>query len=221
MKRCILSLALCAGLLGGMTAASAASAYDEGIEYQRISPAQPTRNADKIEVVELFWYGCPHCHQLEPELKQWLKNKPADVDFVRLPAILGPSWELMARAFFTAELLGVADETHEALFEIIHKKRDRSIHSIKGLEAFFADHGVDAEKFNATFNSFAVATKLNQARLMTRRYGINGVPTLVVNGKYRTTARIAGADAGGDEVVDHLVAQERKQTAKNADATQP
>lgn len=217
MKRCILGLALCVGLLGGMGAASAAS-YSEGIEYQAIKPAQPTRNPGKVEVVELFWYGCPHCHKLEPELSRWLENKPADVDFVRMPAILGPSWELMARAFFSAELLGVADETHEALFEIIHVKRDRSIHSIKGLEAFFADHGIDAERFRSTYNSFAVATKLNQARLMTRRYGIDGVPALVVNGKYRTTASIAGGDAGMLKVVDHLVAQERTQASSTANS---
>lgn len=208
MKHWLTKLALCAALLGGAAPAWSQD-YDEGIDYQRVTPPQPTRSADKVEVVELFWYGCPHCHQLEPQLHAWLERQPDHVEFVRLPAILNPGWELLARAYITAELLGVVDQVHTPLFDRIHVKRDSKLQNEDGLAAFFAEHGVDEDKFRATFHSFAAMTRVNQAKLMTRRYGINGVPSMVVNGKYRTSANLAGGSHSGLlRVVDHLVAQE-------------
>ena len=210
IKHWLGNLALCASLLLG-AAPTWAQGYDEGIDYQRVSPAQPTRSADKVEVVELFWYGCPHCHQLEPFLHEWLERQPDHVEFVRLPAVLNPNWEFMARAYITADLLGVVDQVHIPLFERIHAKRDNRVHSEDGLAAFFAEHGVDEQKFRATFHSFATMTRVNQAKLMTRRYGINGVPAIIVNGKYRTSAGLAGGThAGLLRVVDHLIAQEHE-----------
>jgi thiol:disulfide interchange protein DsbA len=210
IKHWLTNLALCAALLGG-AAPTWAQEYDEGIDYQRISPPQPTGSTDKVEVVELFWYGCPHCHQLEPELHAWLERQPGHVEFIRMPAILNPSWELLARAYITADLLGMVDQVHTELFDRIHVKRDRSLNGEDGLAAFFAEHGVDEEKFRATFHSFATMTRVNQARLMGRRYGINGVPAIVVNGKYRTSASLAGGTHQGMlRVVDHLIAKEHE-----------
>jgi len=182
--------------------------YQEGKEYLLLSPQQPTSTGDKIEVVELFWYGCPHCYELEPEVQAWLKNKPGDVELVRMPAVLGQRWELLAQAYYTAELLGITDKIHPALFAAIHDKHMK-IDDEAALQAFFVDQGVSAEDFKKTFNSFAVAVKMNNSRQMTRRYKITGVPTIIVNGKYSTGAKLAGSNQALFEVVDYLVEQER------------
>jgi thiol:disulfide interchange protein DsbA len=182
--------------------------FEEGVKYQRIANPQPTSTADKIEVLELFWYSCPHCYQLEPEVEAWLKNKPDDVEFVRMPAVLGPSWELLARAYYTADLLDASDKIHVPLFERLHKERKR-IRNADELRAFFVEQGVSAEDFDNTFSSFAVITKTNRAKQARNMYGISGVPALVVNGKYLVTAKLAGGNKQMLEVVDYLVGQER------------
>lgn len=207
MKNWLLGLALCAGMIG-VPALSTAQGFDEGIEYQLVTPPQPTSTQGKVEVLELFWYGCPHCYQLEPYLEKWRKTKPEAAEFVRMPAILGPSWEPLARAYYSAELLGVLDKVHGALFDRIHKEHDRKLNSEDRLADFFAEFGVDKDKFHSTYNSFAVATKVSQARMMTRRYGINGVPSIIVAGKYRTSASIAGGNEGMLKLVNELVARE-------------
>ena len=185
-----------------------AKEYQEGKEYVLLTTQQPTSTGDKIEVVELFWYGCPHCSELEPQVQAWLKRKPEDVELVRMPAIVSPRWELLAQAYYTAELLDITDKIHPALFEAIHKKHMK-INDEAALQAFFVDQGVSADDFKKTFNSFAVAVKMNNARQMTRRYKITGVPTIIVNGKYSTGASLAGSNQAVFEVVDYLVEQER------------
>jgi len=186
------------------------AAAKDGVKYQTIANPQPTADAGTIEVLELFWYGCPHCYQVEPEIEAWLKTKPEDVTFVRMPAVLGPTWELGARAFYTAELLDVTDKIHTPLFERLHKEK-KPLRSAADIKAFFVKRGVSAEDFDKTFNSFAVITKTNRAKQARDIYGITGVPTLVVNGKYRTTAKLAGGNKEMLEVVDVLVEQERNE----------
>jgi thiol:disulfide interchange protein DsbA len=182
--------------------------YKEGSNYLRLSKPQPTSTADKIEVVELFWYGCPHCYDLEPHITEWLESKPDDVEFVRLPAIVGPRWEPLAKAYYTAEVLGVLDKTHSALFEAIHEKKQKFTNE-EQIKKFFVAQGVSGADFKNAFNSFAVSVKMNNAKQMTRRYAITGVPTLVVNGKFSTSGKLAGGETGILKVVDYLVAQER------------
>ena len=193
-------------------AATAALAQDymEGAEYKKLANPQKTASADKIEVVELFWYGCPHCYYLEPHVKKWQASKPEDVEFIRLPAILGPSWELLARAWYTADLLNVTDTIHPALFEEIHDHK-KKFTKPDAVRRFFLARGVSNDDFDKTFNSFAVAVKVNNARLMTQRYAITGVPTMIVNGKYSTSASLAGGNPEVMQVVDFLVQQEREQ----------
>lgn len=189
--------------------ACAAENFTEGKEYTRLSAPQPTSSEEKIEVVELFWYGCPHCYHLEPFVENWLKNKPVDVEFVRLPAILGPGWELLAKGYYTAELLGVLDNIHRPLFDAIHEQKIK-INDESALRAFFMKQGIPAADFDKTFNSFAVAVKVNNSRMMTRRYAITGVPTLIVNGKYSTgPSMVNNGNAGVMSVVDYLVGLER------------
>lgn len=196
-------------LIGFWLVAAQAADFQEGKEYIRLSTPQPTTNPDKIEVVEMFWYGCPHCYHLEPYVEEWLHTKPDDVEFVRMPAVLSPRWELLARAWYTAELLGVTDKIHKPLFDAIHQEHHR-INSVEDLKQFFVDHGVPPEEFDQTYNSFGVAAKINRAREMTRRYGVRGVPTLVINGKYRTSASEAGGQKQMFEVMDYLIEKERK-----------
>lgn len=188
--------------------AAVAGDYMEGAEYLRLAKPQPTSVAEKVEVVELFWYSCPHCFYLEPNISKWLENKPDDVEFLRLPAVLGKGWELLGKAYFTAELLGVVDKIHVPLFEAIHVKKQK-FRDVAAIEDFFVSHGVDRKDFKNTFHSFAVAIKINNAKLMTRRYAISGVPTLIVNGKFSTSASIAGSNEDVIKVVDFLIEQER------------
>lgn len=191
-----------------LTAALAAGQFIEGEDYLRLPRQQPTSTPDKIEVVELFWYGCPHCNDLEPYIARWLKNKPADVEFVRMPAIFGERSKPLARAYYTAELLGILDKTHEALFKAIHEQKQK-LNTEAEIQQFFLDQGVSEEEFKKVYNSFAVAIKMNNAELMTRRYAITGVPTLIVNGKFSTSGSQAGTHARILKVVDYLVARER------------
>jgi len=203
--RCLLVLILPFALAGP----SLAAGYTEGKEYVRLANPQPTNNAEQIEVRELFWYGCPHCYRLEPYLDKWLESKPDDVDFVRTPAIVGPPWQLLAQAYYTSEYLGVTDKTHNAIFDTIHKDRKKIV-APEDVKAVFLDAGVSAEDFDKTFNSFAVSVKVNNARLLTKRYAINGVPTVIVNGKYSVSASSAGSNQNILKVVDYLVEQERR-----------
>jgi thiol:disulfide interchange protein DsbA len=210
-----------------ISTAWAAADYVEGTQYTRLASPQPTSAPDKIEVVEMFSYACPHCFHMEAELEQWLKAKPDDVVFVRLPVVFRPEWELLAKAYFTAEILGVLDKTHEALFEAIHVKNQR-FPDEAAMQAFFVSQGVSAEDFKKTFDSFEVDMKVRNAKDMTRRYAITGVPTFIVNGKFSTSASLAGNNEKGLsvkelnektlEVVDYLVEQERE-TGKPASTT--
>jgi thiol:disulfide interchange protein DsbA len=199
------------------TAAQAAE-YTAGKEYEVLANPQPTSSGDKIEVVELFWYGCPHCYRLEPYIEKWQAGKAEDVEFVQMPAIIGPPWELLAKAFYTAEFLDVKDKVHPALFDAIHKDH-KKLNSEAAVQALFVAQGVSEADFRNTFNSFAVSVKINNARLMTKRYAISGVPTIIVNGKYNTSGSLAGSNENIIKVMDYLIDQERQAAAAAAAVT--
>ena len=198
-------------LLTALLSNVATAAIDEGIEYKSISPAQPTITKNKIEVVELFWYGCPHCFHFEPNLKKWLAEKPDNVVFYRVPAVFNPTWALHARAFYTAKSLGLFDngkmEFHEAMFNEIHNKK-KHLHTKKDVQKIFTKLGVAAEDFTNTFDSFAVNTKVNRAATLSKRYQLDGVPTIIVNGKYRTDGPMAGGRKGIIKVLNFLIKKE-------------
>jgi len=160
-------------------------------EYEMINPPQPTTSKDKVEVVELFWYGCPHCFTLEPYVERWLKRKPENVKFVRMPGMFRPSWEIHGRAYYTAEVLGVVDKVHKPMFEAIHEQK-RSLSDEASIMALFKANGVSEKDFKRVFRSFAVETKLRRAKDMGQRYGVRGVPALIVNGKYRANDPVPG-----------------------------
>jgi len=201
-------------LLLPLAALSAQAADDiyEGFQYARLeTPVEPAPSAaGKVEVVELFWYGCGHCYAFEPFLHDWLKRKPEHVEFIRIPAIFNSNqWRLHARAYYTAEVLGIVDKIHTPMFHALHQQK-RILNTEQQLATFFAEFGVEEKKFMDTFKSFAVDVKVNRAERLTQRYGISGVPAMVVAGKFRTDGPMAQSYQGMLNVVDHLVAQEHK-----------
>jgi protein dithiol oxidoreductase (disulfide-forming) len=207
---------LLAGLLMALPVVQA-RAFDEGIEYARVPQPQPTETDDKIEVLEFFWYGCPHCWHLEPLLKQWKATMPANAQFRRSPAILGPSWEPLARAYFAAELMGKADELHDPLFEAAQVKKLRLVDA-DSISKFVATLGVDPAAFKDAYGSFFVDMQVRKAMELTKLFGVDGVPAIIVNGKYRTSA----AQAGGNDqllgVVAQLIQQESQAGTAGAEA---
>lgn len=175
--------------------------------YETLTPAQPVQNPDKIEVIEFFWYGCPHCYSLEPSMLAWLKTKPENVEFIRQPAVFSDVWGKHAKAFFTAEALGIGEKVHADFFDAIQNKKQK-LTSEDELAKFFAAHGVKDEDFRAAYNSFMVDAKMRQAETMGARYGITGVPAIIVNGKYRVTASTAKSQENMIAVTNQLIQQE-------------
>ena len=188
-------------------AQSAPEQFQEGTHYQLLNPPQPTENSATVEVTEVFWYACPHCFHLEPALEAWLKHKPANVTFIRLPAAFSPNWELLARAYYSAEDLGVVAKIHEPLFHAIHEEH-APMNTDKDVIAFFTAHGVKEGDIRDAMASFSVATKLRRSKQMGERYGLTGVPAIIVNGKYRTDVTMAGGNAELFKVVDFLIKKE-------------
>jgi thiol:disulfide interchange protein DsbA len=191
------------------------SRFVTGIEYQEIIPAQQTRAPQgKIEVVELFWYGCPHCYRLEPDLQKWLKNKPDNIYFYKMPAQYNKHWEIHAAAYYTAESLGLLDKMHMAIFKEIHDKGNKLANADQ-LAALFLRYGVTRDKFMKVFNSFAVRSRQAHAKGMAQRYGAHSVPTFIINGKYRTNETSAGSRKDMFAVIEELVASEAKAQKNN------
>jgi len=195
-------------LLSGTAIAQEAVEYDEGFDYQLITPAQPTDDPDRIEVVEIFWYGCPHCYHFEPTLGAWTNNVPKDVNFYRLPAIFDTSWEAGARAYFTADILNVLDKSHSALFHAMHAE-NKKLNSVDKLANFYSAYGIDKALFKKTYASFVVNTRVARSKEMVRRYGVNGVPAIVVNGKYLVTGPMAKSYENMLKITNFLVEKER------------
>ena len=181
--------------------------YDEGIEYKKLATPLTTSPPGKVEVMEFFWYGCPHCYRFEPELHAWLKTKPANVVFVRVPATFNPRWQFHAKVYYTARVLGVEDRMTPVIFEAMHVKKQK-LASLGEVKALFEDNGVSGADFDRAFNSFAVDAKVRRAADLTRRSGIEGVPSLIINGKYMTTGNIAGGNKGMLQVADYLIKRE-------------
>ncbi len=189
--------------------------FTEGRHYHRLMPAQPTvTGGDKIEVAEVFWYGCGHCATFDPVINRWAEDIPGDVAFVRIPAVWNRTLQTHARAFYTAQVLARngalkdPEGLHTGFFTEYHANGN-TLSTEGRLKEFFARFGVGEEDFDKAWNSFEVDQMLRRAADLNRRYGITGVPAIVVNGKYRT----GGQDAGGYdtllEVIDELVAVER------------
>jgi len=188
--------------------------FKEGTHFTRMVPTQPTvGGADKIEVAEVFWYGCNHCYDFETYVNRWLESKPANVRFVRIPAVWNPLVKLHAQLYYTEEVLvkngkiANPEQFRAALFAEYHRRGNRMA-SESAIQAVFERHNVSADDFTSTWKSFEVAQKLRVAQDLARRYSIASVPTIVVNGKYRTGAPEAGGYPRLMELIDELISRE-------------
>lgn len=181
----------------------------EGEGFIRIGQPVRTDSPGKIEVTEVFWYGCSHCFDFEPMVMAWAKQLPDDVTFRHSPAMWNDLMVLHARAFYAAKAMGVLEQVHQPIFDAINLQKNH-LDSPEAIEKLFVAHaGVDPQVFKDTFGSFGVNAQVTQADARARAYGIAGTPELIINGKYRVTARAAGGKAAMLKVADELIAQER------------
>lgn len=190
-------------------AGSGVSHFKEGTHYQRLATTQPTTAIPgHIEVAEVFWYGCGHCYALDPALESWRqRQKPPYVDFVRIPAMWNETLKAHARLFYTAQVLGRLDELHTAIFRAIQLEGNQLTTEEKA-GFFFRSHGASDNDFRQTYNSSGVQALLNQADQLNRRYRIQSVPTLIVNGRYMTDIGMAGGQEQLIALVTELAARE-------------
>ena len=177
--------------------------------YTEIKPALPTQSGEKIEVVEIFWYGCSHCFSFEPHVKAWLKTMPEDVVFLQVPGVLNSRWAVHARGFFAAQKMDALEKFHTPLFNALHVKR-RNVFTRDSLVDFAADIGLDKREFARHYDSNETEVKMKQAFFMARDAKITGVPSLIVNGRYLTSASQAGSFEKMLETVDYLIREERR-----------
>ncbi len=185
----------------------AAASAQRDVPFLEINPPLPTDAAGRIEVVEFFWYECPHCYTLEPPLEAWLKKLPKDVEFRRVPAMFNQQWAHSGRVYYTLEAIGELDRLHRPLFDAIHKG-GLKITNMKQLQDWLERQKVDVAKFNAAFKSFAVESRMKRALALTTASKIESVPQMMVNGRYLVSADSAKGDML--LVVDALIGQARK-----------
>ncbi len=185
-----------------------AGGYVDGKDYKTVTP-QATETGDKIEVLEFFWYGCPHCYSFEPYVQAWKKTKPANVEFVRIPAVFRPDWEIQARAYYALSNMGVIESVHEKIFRAIHKDKKR-LNKMDDIASFVEKNGVDRKKFMQEVNSFAVDGMLRKGKKKQAAYKIQGVPTVIVNGKYMTSGSMSGSYENMIKIINYLLAKESK-----------
>ncbi len=198
-------------LLLALVATSAFAELKEGDNYETLAQAQATAAAGKVEVAEFFWYGCPHCYALEPVLNKWMQTLPKDVVLRRVPADFG-RWVQGVRLFYALETIGEEARVRGELFDAIHKER-LGYTKEPDVTEWLAKKGIDREKFTTAYNSAAVQTKVQGAQQLTLAYGVDGVPTVVVGGKYRTSSAMVGGHDALPAIIDQLIVKVRAEQA--------
>ena len=204
-------------LMFSLLIAGGALAQGERPTYD-LDPPLATENPGKVEVVEFFWYGCPHCYALEPSLQEWIEKLPKDVAFKRIPAIFNENWAVSARVYYTLEALGELPRLHRAFFDAIHKDGFRPTDE-SDLVKWMKDHGVDANKYKDTSKSFAVEGRMSRAKQLIDAAKVSGVPAIVVQGRHVINADTSPLVMLGR--VDKFIDQERKGLRPAAPATKP
>jgi thiol:disulfide interchange protein DsbA len=179
----------------------------EAVGYEIINPPLPTHDPAKVEVIEFFWYGCPHCYDFEPVLNKWKETLPKNVEFIRIPAAFNETWAKHAKAYYTAEALGVVEKVHADFFDEVQKKGN-PLETEEQLAKFFVAHGVKEADFHEAYKSFVVDAKMRQAPALAARYGLTGVPAIIINGKYKTNGKIAGSHEKMIEIMNQLIEKE-------------
>jgi len=193
-----------------------AMAEEPAGKYSELASPVPTADPDKIEVVELFWYGCGHCYEFEPYINEWAKKLPEDVNLVRLPALFGKLWDVHGQLFFALEALKVSHPVHVAVFDAIHKEGKR-LATPNEMAAFLAPLGIEKAAFLKAYNSFGVKAQMEKAKKLLLGYQVTGVPALVVGGKYVFGVGQAGGADEALELAGKLIEQERSAGRKAAE----
>ena len=181
--------------------------FTAGRDYRQLVPRVDTGLPEgRVQVVEVFWYGCPHCNSFEPLVSEWKENLPEHVDFSRLPATFNDLWALHARVYFAADKLGVVDEIHRPFFDAIHAQ-GRHMRSESAILRFVDQRGLDADAFREAMRSPEVGAEVSEAGLLIQAFQVEGVPSMVVDGRALVSAGMTGSHEGMLRVVDHLVAE--------------
>jgi thiol:disulfide interchange protein DsbA len=211
------ALAMLAAAVLSFSAFAAPDAAFEGHDYTLLKNPQPVSTGSKIEVLEFFWYRCPHCFQLEPGLDKWLKTLPKDAQIRRVPAVFQENWMPGAKIYYTLEQMGLLDTMHNKVFDAYHVART-DLNNPAVLGDWVTKQGIDRKKFEAIYNSFSIQAKAMQGAKLAKVYGINGVPTFVVDGKYVTSMSMTESEPRLFEVLDELIdkARETRSGKKNA-----
>ena len=201
-------------LLGAATLPLLAQAQvkkpEEGVEYVTLDKRVPTEVGDgKVEVIEFFWYSCPHCHAFEPRFSQWLKSVPKDVVVRRVPVRFRDDFEAQQRTYYVFEALGLIDSLHGKLFHAIHVER-QPLNTLAALSAWADKNGLPAQKFTETFNSFGVATKARRATQLQEAFKVQGVPSFGIAGRFYTDGSLTGSMERAVQVVEHLIGEARR-----------
>jgi thiol:disulfide interchange protein DsbA len=195
-----------------LTAAGAADVV-EGKDYVRLRNPQPVETGKKIEVIEFFSYGCPHCSDLEPILQAWMQKLPPDVQFRRVPVMFQQRWEALAKIYYTLDAMGDETRLSPEVFKAVHVN-GVPLYQDKAFFDWAASHGLDRTRVAEVYGSFAVSSKFNRAKALAQAYNIQSVPTIVVDGKYLTASDRVGTHAAMPPVLDVLVAKARAERAK-------
>jgi protein dithiol oxidoreductase (disulfide-forming) len=193
----------------GKAGAQGAGAYVEGRDFVRLSTPVATSSAGKVEVIEFFWYGCPHCNALEPALEAWVRKLPPDVAFRRVHVAFTALHETHAKIFYALDAMGQVEAMHKKVFAAMHVQRKR-LDKEADIVAFVTENGLDGAKFADAYKSFGVATKVGQAKALSEHYKIDGVPALGVNGRYYTSPALAGGNEKALVIADSLIDRSRK-----------
>jgi thiol:disulfide interchange protein DsbA len=180
-----------------------------GVDFSELKPEQPVESKGKIEVIEFFWYGCPHCYSLEPLLEAWLKNLPKDAEFRRVPAVLSQAWARDAYIFYALEALGVLDSLHGKLFEAIHRHRLRTSDQA-ALDQWLMQNGIEPKKFQDVAKSFGVESRVKRAGQLSSAYRLDGTPAMAVHGRYTVSAEQGRTQKNMLATVDYLIGVARK-----------
>jgi thiol:disulfide interchange protein DsbA len=198
--------------LSGIIAAQSQK-IEEGFDYRILPIAQPLESKGKVEVIEFFWYGCPHCYDFEHELNAWLKRQPKDVIFRKVPVAFRDDFMPHSQLFYALEAMGKGDALNDKVMYAMHKENKRLM-TENEIADWAASQGIDRNTFLATYRSFAVVSKARAARQMADAYRIDGVPTVVMQGRYVTSPSIAGTKAKAISVMEHLEQKIRKDKFK-------
>lgn len=179
-----------------------------GKDYRLLQPAQPVDNPKRIEVIEFFWYGCPHCADLQPALKAWMTKKSPDIEVRRVPAVFRENWIPHTRLFYTLEAMGHVDRLHDEVFKAIHEQKT-DLGDLAKMQAWVARRGIDPKKFAEVYGSFGIDSRVQRSIQMSRSYQLTGTPSLVVNGRYMTSPAMTQGFERTFAVIEQLAEQIR------------